>query len=535
MDLGCAIFGISINRKTHLLHMYLERISEGRIRMEFISDYIDLGDAEKSKFNIVASGCGTGKTFWVANNVREQMPFVKPSEILFVTSRALIVEQQSRTKGITKFNPNLLDDVRYWNGEKDNLEQINEKGIQIMTYDKIISIIKNKNAIGFETLSRIKVVFFDECHTIFSDSFIKDMEALKVWIREALYAESKLIIGLTATPGIIFYSQTVWGAKVKQLNKDILVNYRAKQLRCTNFNTLHFLLANGEIQGKTIVMCYSVKDCYTLKKLVPNSFVLVSKSNSNYMPEMEEVRNYIIENESLPDTYMEVTERDNNKRPIKFERRKLNVLISTSTLREGINLRKGSGIKNIVVCFTDELHISQCVGRCRFNIENLIVVDTYIRTDNYNPKSYLAEQRQLFKDYMENRSNTRWFNTIAHLVEHDISKIIFFTLTDKEAKFTKYINTKWLVPDGANQEEIRKRKIYREQDKKEIVDKAIYYQLLAIPRSRITFNRVMRLMEDTLGYVIESGRLWVKRKQHTYKLVIDFDEEVMNKNVKGAS
>lgn len=499
--------------------------------MEYISNYIDLGEVEKTKFNIVASGCGTGKTFWVANDVRKQFPHIRPEQMLFVTSRALIVEQQIKNKGITKFNPRKVEDIRYWNGEIDNLDEISKKGIQIMTYDKIIDIIKTKNAEGFRTLGKIRVMFFDECHTLFSDApFIRDMEALKVWVREILYDGSKVVIGLTATPRILFHNQVRWGVGIKQLNKDVIVNYRAKQLYCTDFNSLHFLLANGNIQGKTIVMCYSIKDCYRLKEKVPNSFVLVSKSNStHYMPEMDEVRDYIIENEGLPDTYLEVTKRGKHKVPVEYERRKLEVLISTSTLREGINLREESGIKNVAICFTDEMHISQWVGRCRYNVENLIVANTYIRSDNYNADSYLTLSRKQFNNYMKNRNNTRWFDSIAHLVEHDITQIKHLQLNEKEQKFTTYINTRWLVPSGANEKEMEKYRIYRQEDKDEIVAKLIYCRLIDLPDRYITFNRAIRFMQDTLGYIIETGRFVKERRKYTYKIVIDFEEDYKNK------
>lgn len=456
--------------------------------------------------------------------------------MLFVTSRSLIVEQQVKEENITKFKQNNKTAIRYWNGEEDSLESIINKGIYIMTYDKIINILKSENAEGFKTLSKVKIIFFDECHTIFSDTFIKDMETLKVWIRDTLYTDSKYIIGLTATPRILFFYQKEWGVSVQQLNKEILINYKAKQLYCTNFNTLHFLLANQEIQGKTIVMCYSIDECYKLKAKIPNSFVLVSKSNTKYYtPEMNEIRDYIIENESLPDTYLEVFERDKDtKEPIKSERRNLEVLITTSTLREGVNLREDSGIKNVAISFTDELHISQWVGRCRYSIENLIVAESFIRTDNYNKQSYLSQSRNNYKEFMKDINHTKWFDSIKHLVNHDITKIRRFVLSDKEQIFTTYINTKWLVPSGiTNKEDIDKYRIYKQEDKDEILNKAIECQLIDLPKSHITFNKVISFMKDTLGYTIENGRFKIKYKKYTYKLIVDFDEEYMEGIVNG--
>lgn len=504
-------------------------------REYFISDLIDFTKADKTKFNIIASGCGTGKTFFVANKVREYLPWVKSSEILFVVSRAMIVDQQSKQSGITKYNPNNITNIKHWNGEEDSLELLKSKDIQIMTYDKIIDILLEGNSEGYETLSKIKIIFFDECHAMFSDTFIEDMEALKVWIRDTLNKGKKYITGMTATPRIIYYNNN-WGVSLNQINKEIIMKYKAKQLYCTNFNTLHFLLANKEIQGKTMVMCYSIEDCYKLKKKIPNSFVLVSKSNSKeYIPEvMEEVRQYIVDNESLPDTYLEIIDVDSNKKII-TERRKLEVLITTSTLREGVNLREDSNVKNIAITFTDELHISQWVGRCRYDVDNLIIAESYIRSDNFTKnkrKSYIFQSREQYKDFMKDINHTKWFDSIAHLLDHDITKIRRFVLSNSEQMFTTYINQKWLVPSGLSDNELNKYKIYRQEDKDEIVNKVLHYQLIDDSPSRINFNRVMRFMEDTLGYTIENGRLQYKNKRYTYKLIVDFDDDEYAENTK---
>jgi GxxExxY protein len=220
------------------------------------------------------------------------------------------------------------------------------------------------------------------------------------------------------------------------------------------------------------------------------------------MPEMNEIRNYIIENESLPDTYLEVFERDpQTKKPIKTERRNLEVLITTSTLREGVNLRETSGIKNVAISFTDELHISQWVGRCRYNIENLIIAETYIRTDNYNQQSYLSQSRNNYKEFMKDMNHTKWFESVRHLIDHDITKIRRFVLSDREQLFTTYINQKWLEPSGLTGKDLDKYKIYKQEDKEEIIEKAIDCQLIDLPRSYITFHRIISFMEDTLGYI----------------------------------
>lgn len=101
----------------------------------------------------------------------------------------------------------------------------------------------------------------------------------------------------------------------------------------------------------------------------------------------------------------------------------------------------------------------------------------------------------------------------------------------KYKDFTEYINTKWLVPSGIT--DIDKYRIYKQVDKDEIIEKVINYQLLDLPRSHITFNKIIGFMQDTLGYTIEDGRFRLKRKQFRYKLIIDFDEDYMEGVVNG--
>ena len=265
--------------------------------IKYISDYVDLNLLDKTKFNIISSGTGSGKTFFIANEFKNQLPDIKPYEILFVASRSLIVEQQSKVEGISKYDMNDQTFIKHWNGEEDSTKILEDKGIQIMTYDKIINILAKKNVEGLETLNKVKAVVFDECHTLFSDSFIKDIEMLKVWIRDILYTNSKIIIGLTATPNIIEYYQKEWGVSVNKLNKETLINYKVKQLHCTDFDTIPFIVTT-KIEGKTLIMCYSYKQCKRLKEKIPNSFILISKSNKRFTKEMDRVRSFIIDNES---------------------------------------------------------------------------------------------------------------------------------------------------------------------------------------------------------------------------------------------
>jgi hypothetical protein len=482
------------------------------------------------EFNIIASGCGTGKTFFIANNLLKHYNEVSPQEVLFITSRSMIVDQQSKLDTITKFNPHDDKVVRYWNGEVNDLDYIQSKGMFIMTYDKIIDILIEKNSDENETLKNIKIVVLDECHTLFSDTFIDNMDAFKVWIRDCLYRQNKIFLGLTATPNILHFYKEQWGVKINQLNKDIITKYKAKQLTCTNFETIPYIVATNRLAGKTLIMCNSIKECIKLQDKLPNAALLVSKNSEHYKNDksMWKIRKYIVDNETLPETFMYPTKRDAKDFGIEFEERDLEILITTSTLREGVNLREESGVRNIICCFQDELHVSQFMGRCRYNIDNLVIADTYVRSDNLKHEDYLAKCREAYRDYVRNKCNVKWFDDISHLVEHDCYEAKRFLLGTDERAFIDFINNKWLVPIGVTGNAVDNYKIWRQSDKDDIVSAAIRCKLYTLYPSQITFNKVINTLINTLGYKIEYGRQSFEKKQHSYKLIVSFDEDKIN-------
>lgn len=424
---------------------------------------------------------------------------------------------------LDKFHSDELSLVQYWNNvntvEDAVLQDISTCGIQVMTYDKIINILVNQNNNGYKTLGRIKVVIVDECHTLFCDSFISNIEVLKVWIRDMICEGDKLFIGLTATPGIVQYSKAQWGVQVKRINKEILVQYKARQLICTNFSTIPYLVATNHFQGKTLVMCKSIKDCLSLQKKLSNAAIMVSKQNKQYYTkELDEIREYIVENKTLPETFVYVDPETGFR-----ERRPLDILISTSTLREGFTLLPQSGVKNVICCFTDEMNITQFVGRCRFNIENLVIADMYHRSDNLFSNTYFGKCEKDYQAFIHNFENIKWFNSISHLVSHTFEDTQRVILGRDERKFIDYVNTHWLVPIGCSEKDSEKYRIYKDEDKNEIVDMAFNCDLFRIARDDLTFNRVVRMLEDTLGYEVVSGRLKLNYKKYTYKLILSYD------------
>lgn len=476
---------------------------KGGENIAFVSDVITSRlDFDAKRFNLIAASCGSGKSHFIANKLLSLFPDISPLDILFLTSRAITVDQQStQYDSVEKYDYGSLKLIRYWNKEIDTQEEIADKGIQLMTYDKLIYTLINRNRERLDTLGRIKIVVLDECHTLFSDLFIQNIEVIKVWIRDSINHGEKIFIGMTATPGILHFNKSKWGVSIKQVNKTPIINYKAKRLICTDFKSIPQLINSKKIAGRTIIMCQSVHDCYRLQRSLDNAAVLVSKNNQSFNAGMEAVRRYIVENESLPDTF--------ECRDGKIKR--LDTLICTSTAREGFNLQEGSGVRNAISCFPDEMHITQFAGRCRYSLDSIVVVNKTVLSDNYDKNGYLAKQHANFKRFMEDHDDPSWFNTVSHLTDVSFKEVEYLVTDTDWTKFIEYINQRWLVPAGET--DLERYKIWRDEDKAEIVEAA----------GAPTFASVIKIMRDELGYVIETGRKQIENKRYTYKLIVRRD------------
>lgn len=385
--------------------------------------------------------------------------------------------------------------IRQLNGEIgiDNIFEYSK--IFILTYDKLIKALKEHNSPYHKTLDHIKVFILDECHTLFSDKFIKDIEVVKVWIRDSTHNEDKIFLGLTATPGIVKHNQWKWGVRVNTLTKDIFIRYKADRLILSSYYAIPFLFQRKIITGKTIILCFTVDDCNELKAKIMNSAVLISRYNKQFdEEEMKPIYDYIIDNASLPET---IVNDEGNTVP-------LEVLICTSMAREGLNLNPECGVENVICCLSDELYVTQFMGRCRFDIKNLIV--TRERKQNYhNVDQYLIQSKEDFLKYLDDPSEHSWLDSIKHLLrdEGNIQRIA----VDLEA-FISYLDEYWI-----------NKRIVLDIEREEIRSVAAGCNIISLKPSKITFNKVMDFIKNDLGYYVGTGRCTINGEKMTYKII----------------
>lgn len=472
----------------------------------YISEDIDSMDFQYGQFNLIVSGTGTGKTEFIRRGLLSRFPYVSPEEILYVTSRSMIRDQQSTMDGISRVDhSNAVGVVKYWNG--DAATMIDHDGIWIMNYAQLVHVFEDMNPEHGRTLTNIKIVVFDECHAIYSDYFIDGILAIRVWLRERIVNRDAICIGLTATPDIVYHCAKKTGIKPVQVNKEKIVNYKAKNLICTRLESVADLINSGKFPGGTIIMCSSIRDGEAMMAKIPNSTLICSANNKRFNSRMAEIRDYIIDHGRLP----EFTDRGEP----------LRVLITTSTMREGVNLNPGCGIRNVVCCLSDELHVKQFVGRCRFDVENLIVAHRSRVVDNQSKDSYLVQSRIAFEEFLRDESKRGWFDSISDIFDGSIDDVIRIDVGEKPEDFCRMIDRTWACPEDATEEDQQARMIYKETDKQSIVDYAFRCGLIEKYKSQYSLGMVLKYLEENYGYRIETGRVRIDGVRYTYKIIFE--------------
>lgn len=460
---------------------FIERMM---MRLRFISENIDDMEFKYGYLNLIVSGTGTGKSEFIRRELLNKFPDVKPSEVLYVTSRSMTRDQQGLSDGINSLNLNKNEEViRYWNGA--TLKPDGSTGIWIMNYWQLTHIMDFMCSSAEMLFQRIKVAVFDECHAIYSDRFIKELIAVRMWMRERTKSKDMILIGLTATPGIVEHYSFSTGIPVRRANKDDFINYKAKNLYCTTFDCIPEMFKDGTLSGTTIIMCNSIAECNILQKQLSDSVVMCSASNSSNTHEMDTIRDYIINNGVLPDKT--------------HSGRTLKMLITTTTMREGINLISNSGIKNVVSCVSDELHVKQFVGRCRFNVENLIVANCPRYVDAGDSGGYITQSRRKFRDFIDDPDATAWFASIADIVECKPRDVIRYGIDKDPVGFDKEFEERF----ASCKERIKR--IYTPEDKNAIVNIARKYRVLDV-KGDYTFAAVVKYIKSTDKYYVLDGQ-----------------------------
>lgn len=448
-----------------------------------------------------------------------------PSKVLLITSRALTAEQLDLEKGVSRYHYDDTDYVKYWydTATPEMQEFISGKEMKVLTYNQAISLIIAMPPEGAKTLENIEVVVFDECHCLFSDHFMSNIEVLKHWMRTTLYDHHKYVIGLTATPELIEYGAATRHFVINYLTEGKNIRYKADRLICIKHKWLPDLMHSGRLNGKSLIMCRSIKMCQELQTKIPNSAILVGKSQKIYNSEMDRIRKHIVEHRTFPDTTFIKDPETNITRE-----QPLDVLICTSTCREGFSLDKVSGVRNIISYFVDEMSITQFAGRCRYDIDYLVIVDA-LRWHKHDQKPYEALYIDKFKEYVTGTSMD-WRGSIAHIIRtpacDDINMLVKTTL---QPRGTAGFMT-WLADSGYIAKDLKDKKarIRSGEDWDRILAAAKQFEVLRKQNSRCTFAAVEKFLKTVPGCQVVSRDSRDKNGHYAYKLIFYKPQEVTN-------
>lgn len=474
--------------------------------MTYISEISNTFEYRLGEFNIIASGTGTGKTVYVRKHLLESFPDIKPSEVLYVTSRAMVCDQQAKEEGIARFRNSIGHNesiAGVWNGDADVLpDEQRDNAMWIMNYSQLGKYLDtpmlNDNE-GF-VFKNIRLVVFDECHSLYVDDHIVSMALVRCWVRERIWSGQTYVIGLTATPGIMQYYARMSSLRINIINEDAyLVNYKAEHLICAEYRDLLNLLTDDRLSGRTMVLVPSVEDGGRIANTCPNAFFLCSRAHRNYTDEMEAVRNYIVAHENIPEW---LSDADPSIRRGSRWDQKIDVLVTTSTMREGLNIREESGVKNVITCMSDDIHVIQFMGRCRYSVDNLVVASFLFSGDRNKPyRKYIQDKREEFDSLVTKKEGYEdigrsWYEAIKYYTKGTYEDIEFYSPDNKLQAFWKFVDEQISIGDGAYM-------LCGTDDKNRFLNTAKRFQILDLPKSKYTFQKVKRVIDDSDDFVIE--------------------------------
>lgn len=418
----------------------------------YISDLIQTGDSFSPHcLNLIAAGCGAGKSYFVARHLPKLFPAIDPCDMLFVTSRSITVDQQAREYrgSVLKYDPEDEELIKHWTQMRPVKPDMHPECMRLMTFDKLIDLITHHRHPDHTILEGVRVVVVDECHALLSDTFIRGIDSISTWMKMAMRLQDTIMIGLTATPNILYASEEWHGFPIRQVLDEPLTLYKADRLWIVSETELVSMLRDGTLRGKTIVMGDSRDRMAKMAAEVPNSAVLISQYASGYTQQMERMRETIVQEGVLEP--------------------EVDVLFATTTLREGVTLRPESGVRNVVTMLPDELHVSQFLGRCRFDVENLVVVYAKSVVGRSGDVPYIEAQRQNFADFAYFRDNG-WFSSVQHLVRGGLRDVQRYHWRGGAQGFDQYLYNRWAVQDANS---APKEKCIRKENQAELIEQAV--------------------------------------------------------------
>lgn len=226
-----------------------------------VGNVIDITRLILDELNMIVSGTGSGKSYYIANKLKQDLKDklgmeIELSEILFVSSRRMTIDQQvEQYKDLEKISyDNLLEfDITTLTKTKDKIPS--------MTYNQFAYALKERDSERKRFVDSAKVIVFDEIHSIIADKhFIEDMKPIKEYIEDRVNskANTTYFIGMTATDDLI---EDI-NVEVNYMLDMPIYNYKVANIWTTTPVRVFALLQM--LEGNSIVMTSTVKEAKDL-------------------------------------------------------------------------------------------------------------------------------------------------------------------------------------------------------------------------------------------------------------------------------
>lgn len=327
-----------------------------KLRLSEVLEFEEILNAETNRICIV-SGVGSGKNYYVENVLKNY------GNILYISSRRAKVDEILVNEACSTSA----------NWEQDS------KDITVLTNAQVEYLVKNQR---FDKSFSVIIEHFDffvvdEAHSLFTDATYTNVFHVQTLIDYVAdnYPNKKIIL-MTATPEPI---PNDYLSKFKIINKtDKCINVLPSKIEFVsqeqaiklmqrmnkNEKTVYFSnFASSLVVGKNSLFKRLTKDGVFAENEI--SFCMANDKAQKYQTayaglakHVKEVRNFICNNSKLPDT--------------------TRILLTTATLKEGINIEYDCDEKIIKIAFCEShllSDIQQFAGRIRDGLETLYIID----------------------------------------------------------------------------------------------------------------------------------------------------------------
>lgn len=468
---------------------------------KYISDVVKKENILFGKINLITSSCGAGKSYFVLNRLPEMYPDVQPEEILVVTSRAITANQQASDKNATRIYASdpyswSVDDAYDFESGEIKVPYIHGSKVGVTTYASFCRLLD----VDHSYVPSKKILVFDEFHSVFVDTYTEYSRWLPFVI--STMPDRQLVFAMTATPEPIydfFCNDNILNmvlGKGEEIRK-----YRAKNMWCTFYDQIPSIVKN--LDGKTLIMCNDSEKCEELSAAIPYSVVLYGRGHRKHTDNMGEILDYIAMSDTVPDGAWIPSGTKLADGAVIAKMFPFKVIISTTVLREGVNIRDYSGIRNVVCCSLNAVDIIQFAGRCRYDIDNLIIAP--VRRRIYSVENERDSIYNSYVDFINTKKENEWSrpiidaafsgccNDVKVVNPSEPQKIMSINRANLTYKLTpfeymmmkNYVNdfttpsTKWVSVDSADYKRIsevaRKTYYFHQMPSKMTVKKSIEY------------------------------------------------------------